>query len=241
MQVQLLTPEALLKADFDPLDATKDWPESLAEFRTIGKMTLNRVPDNFFEMTEQVAFNTGAYVPGIEPSEDRLLQGRNFSYSDTQRHRLGPNYQQLPVNQPKHPVVNNNQEGLDDHMRRKGDINYEPSTRKPDRLAADPRYKDEGTSSYHKVWKSGDKDPQDYKQAGERYRSFGAKDQDHLVENLVNELKKVKSEEVVAKMATHFYRADKDFGMRVAEPFGIGVDRLKQDDAPAKAKESAAR
>ena len=84
------------KFDFDPLDATKVWPESIVPFRPVGKMTLNRCPDNFFQETEQVAFNTGAYVPGIEPSEDKLLQGRNFSYSDTQRHRLGPNYQQLP-------------------------------------------------------------------------------------------------------------------------------------------------
>ncbi len=228
LQVQVLTPEEVAKADFDPLDATKDWPDSLAEHRTIGKMTLNHFPDNFFEMTEQVAFNTGAYVPGIEPSEDRLLQGRNFSYSDTQRHRLGVNYQQLPVNQPRRPVVNNNQDGFGDHMLKKGDVNYGPSTRNPDRVATDERFKDEGTSTYHKVWKSGDKDPQDFKQAGERYRSLGKMDQDHLVMNLVNDLKKVHDKAVIAKMVSHFYQADKDFGGRVAEPLGVDIEKVKE-------------
>ena len=102
-QVQAIKPEDLRKFDFDPLDATKVWPDNLVGWTTIGTMTLNQFPENFFEQTEQVAFNTGAYVPGIEPSEDKLLQGRNFSYSDTQRHRLGPNYQQLPINRPLTP------------------------------------------------------------------------------------------------------------------------------------------
>ena len=151
LMVQVVKPDDLAKFDFDPLDATKLWPESIVPFRPVGKMTLNRFPDNFFEITEQVAFNTGAYVPGIEPSEDKLLQGRNFSYSDTQRHRLGPNYQQLPVNQPRHAVANDNQEGLDDHAMRKGDINYSPSTKRPDRLVADPRAKDVGTFLGNKI------------------------------------------------------------------------------------------
>ncbi len=228
LQVQALTPEELhSKFDFDPLDATKVWPESIVPFRTVGKMTLNKVPENFFQFTEQVAFNTGAYVPGVEPSEDKLLQGRNFSYSDTQRHRLGVNYQQLPVNQPRHPVSNDNQEGLDDHTVRKGDINYSPSTKRPDRMVADPRASDSGTFLGNKVFREG-RDPQNYKQAGERYLEFSSTDRDHLVMNLTGEFKKVKNRDVVAKMIGHFARANEELGRKLAEANGVDLDMARK-------------
>ena len=228
LQAQILTPDAIKASAFDPLDATKLWPESMAQSRTIGRLTLNRWPNNFFETTEQVAFNTGAYVPGIEPSEDRLLQARNFSYSDTQRHRLGPNYQQLPINQPVRPIVNDNQEGLDDHAMRKGDINYNPSTKRPDRLVTDPRYKQMGTKfSYDEVWKSKDNDPQDFTQAGEHYRAMSATEKDHLVQNLTGEFKKVKDRNVVAKQIANFAKADADLGQKLAEANGVVLGQPK--------------
>ena len=236
LQVQVLTPEDLkAKFDFDPLDATKLWPESITPFRPVGKMTLNRVPDNFFEFTEQIAFNTGAYVPGVEPSEDKLLQGRNFSYSDTQRHRLGVNYQQLPVNQPRHAVANDNQEGLDDHAVRKGDINYSPSTKRPDRLVANPRANDSGTFSGNKVYRA-DRDPQDYKQAGQHYLDLSTTEREHLVMNLTGEFKKVKNRDVVAKMVGHFHRANEELGRKLAEANGVDLEMARKLIAVAPAR-----
>jgi catalase len=98
--VQLMEIEDELKQDFDPLDPTKTWPEDKFPLMPVGKMVLNRNPKNFFAETEQAAFCPASIVPGIEFSADKLLQGRTFSYADTQRHRLGPNYLQIPVNRP---------------------------------------------------------------------------------------------------------------------------------------------
>jgi catalase len=228
LMVQVVRPEDLRKFDFDPLDATKLWPETMVPFQPVGKMTINRAPENFFETTEQVAFNTGAYVPGIEPSEDKLLQGRNFSYSDTQRYRLGVNYQQLPINQPRRPVANDNQEGLDDHGSKKGDINYSPSTKRPDRLVADPKAKDVGTFLGNKVWQSSNKDPQNYRQAGEHYLSLSPTDRDHLIQNLTANFKMVKNRDVVAKMIGHFAMANDDLGRKLAEANGVDLGRARQ-------------
>jgi len=227
LQVQAIKLEDFRKFDFDPLDATKIWPESIVPFQPVGKMTINRYPDNFFQETEQVAFNTGAYVPGIEPSEDKLLQGRNFSYSDTQRHRLGVNYQQLPINQPHHAVANDNQEGLDDHSKRKGDINYSPSLKRPDRLVADPQAKDSGTMMGNKVSQVSSKDPQDFKQAGEHYLALSPVDRDHLVHNFTGEFKKVKNRDVVAKVIAHMYRANAELGRKLAEANAVDIARVQ--------------
>jgi len=93
--------------EFDILDATKLWPEELVPIEYFGEMELNRNVDEYFTQTEQVAFCTGHIVPGIHFSDDPLLQGRNFSYNDTQLSRLGKNWQELPVNRPVCPVMNN--------------------------------------------------------------------------------------------------------------------------------------
>ena len=87
--------------DFDPLDDTKIWPEDQFPFLPVGKMVLDKNPSNVFAETEQVAFGTGVLVDGLDFSDDKMLQGRTFSYSDTQRHRVGTNYLQLPINAPK--------------------------------------------------------------------------------------------------------------------------------------------
>ena len=99
------------KLEFDPLDATKVWPEEDYPYHTIGKMTLNANPQNFFAENEMMAFSPSNVVPGITFTNDKLLQSRLFSYEDAQRYRLGPNYQQLPVNRPKCPFHENLYEG----------------------------------------------------------------------------------------------------------------------------------
>ncbi|KAF2820712.1 catalase-domain-containing protein [Ophiobolus disseminans] len=113
--------------DFDILDATKVWPEELVPIRYIGQLELDRNPDEFFTQTEQVAFCTGHVVPGIGFSDDPLLQGRNFSYADTQLSRLGINFQELPINKPVCPVMNFNRDGAMRHTITKGKANYWPN------------------------------------------------------------------------------------------------------------------
>ena len=228
LQVQLATPEEVAKFDFNALDATKDWPTSLVPRKTVGTMTLNRVPNNFFEATEQVAFNTGAYVPGIEPSEDKLLQGRNFSYSDTQRHRLGPNYQQLPINRPVDAVYNVNQDGLGDQAHRRGDINYNPSTKlpaapKPDSHARPPQVPIQNMTAQAPI-----KNPQNFKQAGERIRAMSETDRDHLLKNLTGEMKKVKTRAILVKQIANFHQADEAFARKLAEMVGVDLGQVKQ-------------
>ena len=97
--------------NWDPLDDTKVWPENDFPPKLVGRMVLNRNVDNFFNDNEQIALGTGVLVDGLEFSDDKVLVGRTFSYSDTQRYRVGPNYPQLPVTQPKNAKVSTNQQG----------------------------------------------------------------------------------------------------------------------------------
>lgn len=115
------------KFEFDILDATKAWPEELIPVRQIGELVLDRVVDEYFTEVEQVAFNTTHIVPGIGFSNDPLLQGRNFSYLDTQLSRLGTNWQELPINRPVCPMMNNNRDGAMRHRITKGKANYYPN------------------------------------------------------------------------------------------------------------------
>ena len=127
--VQLVPEADEMNFDFDLLDATKIIPEDLVPIQPVGKLTLNRNPDNFFMETEQVAFHTGHVVPGIDFSNDPLLQGRNFSYLDTQLNRFGgPNFHQIPINQPKSPVNNYQQDSFMRYANRPGKVNYEPNS-----------------------------------------------------------------------------------------------------------------
>ncbi|RYG59349.1 catalase, partial [bacterium] len=127
--VQILPEADEEKFDFDVLDATKIWPEDLIPVKRIGKMTLNRNPDNYFSETEQVAFMTTNIVPGIDFSNDPLLQGRNFSYLDTQLSRLGsPNFHELPINRPVCPFSNNQRDAHMRHTINKGRVSYTPAS-----------------------------------------------------------------------------------------------------------------
>ncbi|KAJ5659208.1 hypothetical protein N7507_005659 [Penicillium longicatenatum] len=126
--MQLIPEEKLDDFEFDPLDATKVWPEELVPIRYIGELELNRNVDEFFPQTEQAAFCTSHIVPGIDFSNDPLLQGRNFSYFDTQISRLGPNWEELPVNRPVCPYMNLvNRDGAKRHRITKGTVNYWPN------------------------------------------------------------------------------------------------------------------
>ncbi|OUL60394.1 catalase [Flavobacterium sp. AJR] len=228
LYVQLLKPSDFDKSDINPLDPTKVWPESMIPLQLVGKMTLNRVPDNFFQEVEQSAFSPGTLVPGIEPSEDKLLQGRLFSYFDTQRYRIGANFQQLPINASKVAVVSNNQDGAFSTKKGNGDINYEPSASKNGFIDNENyQYSKSSfvntTTVQQKISK-----PNDFKQAGEFYRSLNEKEKQNLISNLSGDLKGVANKDVVKKMVGYFYMADADYGKRLAKELGLSREDVEK-------------
>ncbi|NYB73452.1 catalase [Sedimentibacter hydroxybenzoicus DSM 7310] len=124
LAVQIIEEDQEFMFDFDILDPTKLWPEEEVPLQKIGKITLNRTVDNAFSETEQSAFHPGNIVRGVDYSNDPLLQGRLFSYTDTQQARLGPNYQQLPINKPIVPVYNNQRDGASRYVIDRGKVSY---------------------------------------------------------------------------------------------------------------------
>ncbi len=217
LYVQIMEINDELKQDFDPLDATKTWPEEKFPLIPVGRMVLDRNPENYFAETEQAAFCPASIVPGIDFSADKLLQGRVFSYADTQRHRLGANYLQLPINRPQVPVNNNQRDGAMQYASYGGGtVNYEPNTLAggmPHEAPATP------TEDYHITGKVGRQKislTNDFRQAGERYRSLGKVDQDHLVDNIIDSVAKA-NKQIQQRMVANLTKADAEFGKRVAK------------------------
>lgn len=212
LYIQVLKPEDMNKFDFDPLDATKIWPD-IPE-RKIGQMVLNKNPDNVFQETEQVAMAPSNLVPGIEPSEDKLLQGRLFAYADTQIYRVGANGLSLPINQAHNTVNNINQDGQlnSGHTLDKG-VNYQPSRIYPREELSSARYAPFLLDGY--TQQSSIKREQNFKQTGELYRSFNKKEQNDLINTLGMALAETDSESKHI-MLSYFYKADKEYGTRLA-------------------------
>ena len=194
------------KYDFDILDATKIWPEELIPVRRVGKMTLDRNPDNYFSETEQVAFNTTNIVPGIDFSDDPLLQGRNFSYLDTQLSRLGsPNFTELPINRPLVEVSNNQRDAHMRHTINKGRVSYTPASldgHSPDEATP----KRGGFVSYPeqvsgpKVRERSETFGDHYGQARLFWNSMTPPEKEHIAKALQFELSKVETREVRQRM-----------------------------------------
>jgi len=184
--IQVMDPADEDKFDFDPLDVTKTWPEDVFPLQPVGRMVLNHNPDNFFNDNEQVAFCPAIIVPGIAYSEDKLLQARIFSYADAQRHRLGPNYLLLPVNAPRALHHNNHHDGLMNFMHRDEEVNYFPSRFDPVRNA-DPPPQPSAVLSGRREKQVIAKE-NNFKQAGERWRSFDSARRDRFIERLAGML-----------------------------------------------------
>lgn len=223
LHVQVLQPSELGKFDFDPLDATKVWTG--VPSRKVGTMTLNRNPANVFQETEQSAFAPSNVVAGIEPSEDRLLQGRVFSYADTQLHRVGVNALQLPINRPKVEVVSHNQDGAMNYGQRTGKVNYQPSRLVDIRDDHTVKYSQlplAGTTQQARIAKN-----LNFRQAGEFYRSLSATEQRNLVSNLAGDLGQVSHEETRYIMLSHFYKADASYGTALTQALKADVNRVK--------------
>ena len=222
--------------DFDLLDATKLIPEELVPVQRIGKLTLNRNPDNFFAETEQVAFHVGNVVPGIDFSNDPLLQGRLFSYLDTQLIRLGgPNFHEIPINRPIAPVHNAQRDG---HMRQTintGRVAYEPNT-----LGGGCPFQagaaDAGFSSFaekmhgSKVRGRSDKFFDHFTQALMFWRSQSDPEKEHIVQALQFELGKVTVPAVRERMVAMLNQVDGELAQRVA--VGLGLKKIPKIDGP---------
>lgn len=230
LKVQTMLPNQLDDFEFDPLDATKSWPEDQFPFMHLGTFELNCVPENFHLTSEQSAFDPGNFLPGmIEPSEDKLLQGRLISYHESQTHRHRSNvFQWLPVNRAKTPLRNYNQDGVMvmEHAW-KGSINYEPSN---DRNAykEDSRYRYSSRKICGKYEQRSIKKTLNFRQAGETYRSFTKKDRDNLVKNLAADLGLVKSKKILNTMCAHFYKADSEYGAKLARAVHCDMRRVRK-------------
>jgi catalase len=222
LMVQTMSPEELGALPYNPFDDTKEWLG--VPFRKIGEMTLNEVPENFFRWTEQSAFAPANLVPGIEPSPDRMLQGRLFSYSDTQRYRVGANVMDLPVNKPRVPVVNNYQDGALDHARGKVDVNYFPSVtegKSVDPAFAPTPYKIDAIARTAPISKT-----EPFDQAGQFYRALKSADKADLVKNLAGDLGVVTSMRTKVIMVSYFTQADKDLGTRLAKAIKVPMNEV---------------
>ncbi|AGC46167.1 catalase KatB [Myxococcus stipitatus DSM 14675] len=222
MSVQVLDPKDLDAFTFNPLDPTKVWPEDKVPSIKVGRFVLNKMPDNFFEETEQAAFSPGVQPPGIEPSEDRLLQGRLFSYADTQRYRVGVNYQSLPINRARTSVSNNNQAGGMNSGNTKSTVNYEPSITRETQDAAPyllSRAPLTGTTQQQPIEKT-----DNFTQAGAFYTALDPAARDRLVKNLAADLNQVRDARVKARMVGHFYVAHTEYGTKLAHAVGVKVD-----------------
>lgn len=224
LHIQILTPDQLDDFSFHPLDATKIWPD-VAEIK-VGTMTLNRMPDDFFEATEQAAFAPANLVPGIEPSEDRLLQGRIFSYSDTQLYRLGANHQQLPINRPLVNVDNHNQQGAMNFGNNKSNVNYEPSRIEPKTTLAVARAATTGLSGTVQQQIIAKTD--NFSQAGAFYRGLSKQAQQNLVRNLAGDLGAVKDSVTKHVMLSHFYKADASYGKALTKAVQGDLKQVEQ-------------
>jgi len=229
--VQVMEDHEHPELDFDPLDDTKTWPEDQFPLRHLGVMTLNRNVTDFFLQNEQIAFGTGVLVDGLDFSDDKMLVGRTFSYSDTQRYRVGSNYLQVPVNQPAAPVATNQRDG---QMAYRQDlapginphVNYEPSIHggvqeNPRKEAYDPP-EIRGALTREVLPRRND-----YGQARGRYVTMQQWERDDLVANLVELLGQCQLD-VQQRMVWHFLLVHDDYGTRVARGLGVDLDDVRK-------------
>ncbi|KON88767.1 catalase [Sporosarcina globispora] len=229
--VQIMEDDYHSELDFDPLDDTKLWPEDKFPWLPVGRMVLDRNPEDYHAEIEQAAFGTGVLVDGMDFSDDKMLQGRTFSYSDTQRYRVGANYLKLPVNAPKAPVRTNQQRGQMDirDPKESGEnphINYEPSMKGGFKEAPE-KGRTPHRPAYNAAAMSAPIDrPNNYGQAGHTYRSFEEWERDELIKNL-SEALAICDKRIQDAMIEHFTQADEDYGHRVKEGIAKVMKKLQ--------------
>jgi catalase len=221
LKVQVMPEADAATYRFNPFDLTKVWPYKDYPLIEVGKLVLNRAPDNYFADVEQAALDPANFVPGIGPSPDRMLQARLFAYGDAQRYRLGINHTRLPVNSPRGVEGGARNYGRDGGMRFDGNggrsKNYEPNsfngpaqTNEPTGLGVTLSG---GTGTYVPVRHAEDND---FVQAGALYRVMSEPERERLVANIAGSLSQVTREDIITRCIAHFRNADEEYGARVA-------------------------
>ncbi len=230
LSIQAIPEDEVDSLDFDILDPTKLVPEEQYPLIPLGKMVLDRWPDNFFAETEQSAFHPGHVVPGIDFSDDPLLQGRIFSYTDTQLKRLGgPNFHELPINRPKCPMANFQRDGMARMQVDRGRVSYEPNSLAPSapretaagfvtHPAVSPR-SDRGELT--KVRERSETFADHYSQARMFWRSMTPPEQRHIASAFTFELSKVETVAIRTRMLGHLNLIEPELGARVADALGM--------------------
>ncbi|RFU63627.1 catalase KatA [Bacillus sp. V59.32b] len=220
--VQIMPIEDANTYRFDPFDVTKVWSQKDYPLIELGRMVLDRNPENYFAEVEQATFSPGAFVPGIEASPDKMLQGRLFAYSDAHRYRVGANHNTLPVNRPKAEVNNYQRDGqmrVDNNGG--GSVYYEPNS------FGGPTESTENKPAPLPITGVADSVAYDqhdhYTQAGDLYRLLSEEERTRLVQNIVGAMKPVEIEEIKLRQVQHFFKADREYGTRVAEGLGLAI------------------
>ncbi|WP_404841534.1 catalase KatA [Bacillus velezensis] len=227
LYVQIMPLEDANTYRFDPFDVTKVWSQKDYPLIEVGRMVLNRNPENYFAEVEQATFSPGTLVPGVDVSPDKMLQGRLFAYHDAHRYRVGANHQALPINRSRNEVKNYQRDGqmrFDDNGGRS--VYYEPNSfggpkeSPEDKQAAYPvsGFADSVSYNHH----------DHYTQAGDLYRLMSEEERARLVANIVSAMKPVEKEEIKLRQIGHFYKADPEYGRRVAEGLGLPSPKSHQ-------------
>lgn len=217
MYIQTMTPQEAERCSFNPFDVTKVWSHHDYPLIEVGRLVLNRNPRNYFAEIEQIAFSPSHFVPGIEASSDKMLQGRLFSYPDTHRHRLGVNYQQIPVNRPlKEPQTYQRDGFMTVNGNMGGTPNYFPNSANGPAEAQDVQFY-EYSGNHTTVKKHSTKDDDNFAQCGEFYRkTLSPAEQERLTSNIAGTLAKA-SKDVQARAVANFSKADANYGRRLQE------------------------
>ena len=221
--IQVMTETHAEEFKWNPFDLTKVWPHGEFPLIDVGTLELNRNPENYFAEIEQASFSPSSFVPGIGSSPDKVLQSRLMSYADAHRYRIGTNYQQLPVNRPKCPVMNYQRDGSMSTGQGGASPNYYPNSY-DDAPKADPSYAepplplgDVAVDRYDSR-----KDHDDYTQPGNLYRLFSDEQKERLTTAISGALGDA-TPEIQMRQLCHFFRADPDYGRRVAQKLGVEI------------------
>lgn len=223
--VQILPYEEGLNYKYDIFDVTKTVSKKDYPRIEIGEFTLNENPVNYFDEVEEAAFSPANFVPGIEPSSDKLLQGRLFGYKDAERYRLGANYEQLPINRPVNEVHNYERDGFMSQGQ-DGSVNYEPNSHDGPVEDHDARMHPdavEGVTEYSQPY-----EVDHYSQAGDLYRLMSADEKDCLIQTITNTLGTVENQDIKILQTRQFYRADHDYGERVAQALNLPLASIQE-------------
>lgn len=224
--VQVMSEAQAESFPHNPFDVTKIWPHADFPLQEVGVLELNRNPENYFAEIEQAAFSPGSVVPGISWSPDKMLQARLMSYADAHRYRIGTNYQQLEVNRPKCPVMHYQRDGSMSRGQGGSSTHYHPNS--------DPAAPQEAPEYREPEWSLGTvkadrydhrQGNDDYTQAGDLYRLMSDGEKGRTAQAIGQALGQTR-QDIQMRMLCHFFRADADYGMRVAQALGLGGDEM---------------